>query len=55
MTQNHPSRPFAATISDDLLRHVAPLGWEHIGLTVERLRLEHCRPTAGRYAQSTFV
>src|SRR6266436_6092293 len=21
------------TINDDLLRHVAPLGWEHIGLT----------------------
>ena len=39
------------TINDDLLRHVAPLGWEHIGLT-GRLRLEHCRSTAGRYAQT---
>ncbi|HTR79426.1 MAG TPA: Tn3 family transposase, partial [Gemmatimonadaceae bacterium] len=27
------SRALGATIPDDLLAHVAPLGWEHIGLT----------------------
>jgi hypothetical protein len=26
-------RAQGANISDDLLAHVAPLGWEHIGLT----------------------
>ena len=26
-------RAQGATVSDDLLAHVAPLGWEHVGLT----------------------
>jgi hypothetical protein len=26
-------RAQGATVPDDLLAHVAPLGWEHIGLT----------------------
>jgi hypothetical protein len=26
-------RRHGGTINEDLLRHVAPLGWEHIGLT----------------------
>ena len=38
------------TINEDLLRHVAPLGWEHIGLTGDYVWSD-CRPTAGRYAQ----
>jgi hypothetical protein len=39
------------TINEDLLRHVAParLGTHQAD---RRLRLEHCRSTAGRYAQT---
>jgi hypothetical protein len=29
----HQLRAQGATVPDDLLAHVAPLGWEHIGLT----------------------
>ena len=39
------------TINDDLLRHVAPLGWEHIGLTGDYV-WSTADQTAGRYAQS---
>ena len=30
---NTTPTPQGATIPDDLLAHIAPLGWEHIGLT----------------------
>jgi hypothetical protein len=33
-------RARGATVPDDLLAHVAPLGWEHIGLTGDYLRAE---------------
>jgi Tn3 transposase DDE domain len=39
------------TINEDLLRHVAPLGWEHIGLTGDYV-WSTAEPTAGRYAQT---
>jgi hypothetical protein len=35
------------TISDDLLRHVAPLGWEHIGLTGDYVWSTADQPPAG--------
>ena len=35
------------TINDDLLRHVAPLGWEHIGLTGDYVWSTADQPPAG--------
>lgn len=35
------------TIKDDLLRHVAPLGWEHIGLTGDYVWSTADQPPAG--------
>ena len=38
----HELRRQGGTINEDLLRHVAPLGWERIGLTGD-YAWEHCR------------
>jgi hypothetical protein len=35
------------TINEDLLRHVAPLGWEHIGLTGDYVWSAGDQPPAG--------
>jgi hypothetical protein len=35
------------TINEDLLRHVAPLGWEHIGLTGDYVWSTADQPPAG--------
>jgi Tn3 transposase DDE domain len=35
------------TINDDLLRHVAPLGWEHTGLTGDYVWSTADQPPAG--------
>jgi hypothetical protein len=34
-------------VNDDLLRHVAPLGWEHIGLTGDYVWSDAEQPRAG--------
>jgi hypothetical protein len=48
------------TINEDLLRHVAPLGWEHIGLTGDYVWSTADQPPAGtlrplRQRQSLLV
>ena len=35
------------TVNEDLLRHVAPLGWEHIGLTGDYVWSDADQPRAG--------
>ena len=35
------------TVNEDLLRHVAPLGWEHIGLTGNYVWSAEDQPRAG--------
>jgi hypothetical protein len=48
------------TINDNLLRHVAPLGWEHVGLTGDYLWSASAQPRSGtlrplRQRQSLLV
>jgi len=35
------------TVNEDLLRHVAPLGWEHIGLTGDYVWSDAEQPRTG--------
>jgi Tn3 transposase DDE domain len=35
------------TVKEDLLRHVAPLGWEHIGLTGDYVWSAEDQPRVG--------
>ena len=36
-----------AAVPPELVRHVAPLGWEHIGLTGDYVWAEEAQPAAG--------
>jgi hypothetical protein len=38
------ARALGATIPDDLLAHVAPLGWEHIALTGDYVWTSNAAP-----------
>ena len=42
-------RSAGAPVSDDLLRHVAPLGWNHISLTGDYLWTHVTAPDDGFY------
>ena len=39
------------TVPDELLAHVSPLGWEHIGLTGDYLWREDLVPLSGTYRE----
>ncbi len=39
------------TVLDELLAHVSPLGWEHIGLTGDYLWREDLVPLSGTYRE----
>jgi Tn3 transposase DDE domain len=40
-------RRHSQMVNEDLLHHVAPLGWEHIGLTGDYVRSDADPPRAG--------
>ena len=43
----HQLRRQGRTVNEDLLRHVAPLGWEHIGLTGDYVWSDAEQPRGG--------
>src|SRR3712207_7889834 len=46
-------RTRGVAVPPDLVRHVAPLGWEHVGLTGDYVWAADTQPTPGRSEEHT--